>query len=85
MKFRTGSVYVDEARDLQRMAEVELTEEDAKHMMGDRWDTMSLNRRAEVLSALADIFLHQYAIERGLRDRDPSLSDITQLVEKYLK
>lgn len=84
MEVRVGNLLTDEARGVQRLVEVSLDEQDAKLLFKEGWDELDVPKKFDKLSAMADILMHGYAMQRGLRDQETTYKDIQGLVSKYL-
>ena len=86
MEVRVSGYYQDDSKGAQRELQVALNEGDGARIFSQpKWDGWTPATQIVKLTAMADIFLHQYAASRGFRAEHAVAEDIQKIVERDLK
>lgn len=83
MNVTVGSYYEDKAKGTQREVHVTLSDEDGVRMF-PKWEEWSVSTQVSKITAMADVFVLKYAVERGFRDESTVQVEVAKLVQRYL-
>jgi hypothetical protein len=83
MQVTVGSYYEDKAKGTQREVHVSLNDEDGQQLFPN-WSELPVPKRASKLTAMADIMVLKYALERGYRAEDTVQDEVANLIKREL-